>query len=500
MKWLSLLFLVLLSCQNPYVAPPPNTGGVVIAVGANGSIARSTDRGETWETSMANPNLPPSKVILGNKTFAGLVTFQQQPVMPSNQQGVNAAAAAGQINSVNGASEFFSDLYVKGTLYQQLGQQWTAQTSPFLGGLNAVACDGTNFIAVSSVGEIGVSTNNGVTWTLIVGANNPFAGAFLNSICYGNGTWVITTATGKIGYSTNTGTSWTLTATTPFGAAETVTVAYGNGMFVAGGSTGKLAYSATGQSGWTLSASTVFSVGPNAVRTIAFGVGVFVAGGNGGILSRSTDGINWSAAITTPFGANNIFSSCYGNGVFMIGGTNAGVATVGSISISQNLGISWGAYTTFTYQTYSIGAVYSISFYFGIFQIGTQFGVTVRSYDNGITWYGTLTPFGITSVLAGIAASTNNAVMTGNVGGVGNIATAGWNAVPLGTGAFYAPLPQSAAGWGEIVGTSGSTLSLPAGGMWFWWGWEYNAATGVVTGQNNAAGVSAGGTQILDAA
>ena len=41
MKWLSLLFLVLLSCQNPYVAPPPNTGGVVIAVGANGSIARS---------------------------------------------------------------------------------------------------------------------------------------------------------------------------------------------------------------------------------------------------------------------------------------------------------------------------------------------------------------------------------------------------------------------------------------------------------------------------
>lgn len=58
----------------------------------------------------------------------------------------------------------------------------------------------------------------------------------------------------------------------------------------------------------------------------------------------------------------------------MIGGTNAGVATVGSISISQNLGISWGAYTTFTYQTYSIGAVYSISFYFGIFQIGTQFG------------------------------------------------------------------------------------------------------------------------------
>ena len=125
MKWLSLLFLVLLSCQNPYVAPPPNTGGVVIAVGANGSIARSTDRGETWETSMANPNLPPSKVILGNKTFAGLVTFQQQPVMPSNQQGVNAAAAAGQINSVNGASEFFSDLYVKGTLYQQLGQQWS---------------------------------------------------------------------------------------------------------------------------------------------------------------------------------------------------------------------------------------------------------------------------------------------------------------------------------------------------------------------------------------
>ena len=74
--------------------------------------------------------------------------------------------------------------------------------------------------------------------------------------------------------------------------------------------------------------------------------------------------------------------------------------------------------------------------------------------------------------------------MTGNVGGVGNIATAGWNAVPLGTGAFYAPLPQSAAGVGqEETHCSGARIALylpdtglvleerRMPGMWYWWGY-----------------------------
>jgi hypothetical protein len=68
---------------------------------------------------------------------------------------------------------------------------------------------------------------------------------------------------------------------------------------------------------------------------------------------------------------------------------------------------------------------------------------------------------------------------------------------------FGAPLPQSAAGVGEwkvIVSASGGGLSLPAGGTWAWFGWQYNAATGAMTGQANAAGVSAGGSAIVDAA
>ena len=67
--------------------------------------------------------------------------------------------------------------------------------------------------------------------------------------------------------------------------------------------------------------------------------------------------------------------------------------------------------------------------------------------------------------------------------------------------ATKAPLPQSAAGegqWKAIISISGGALSLPAGGTWAWFCWQYNASTGImaVSGSTGIAGVSAGGTQI----
>ncbi len=68
---------------------------------------------------------------------------------------------------------------------------------------------------------------------------------------------------------------------------------------------------------------------------------------------------------------------------------------------------------------------------------------------------------------------------------------------------IFAPLPQSAAGVGQfptITAGAGAALSLPAGGIWVWWGNYYSPATNVVyfTGSTGGIGV-AGGTQILAA-
>ncbi len=54
-----------------------------------------------------------------------------------------------------------------------------------------------------------------------------------------------------------------------------------------------------------------------------------------------------------------------------------------------------------------------------------------------------------------------------------------------------------------IVSASGAALNLPsspAGATYIWFGWEYSASTGAMTGQMNAAGYGNAGAQILDAA
>ena len=209
----------------------------------------------------------------------------------------------------------------------------------------------------------------------------------------------------------------------------------------------------------------------------------------GGVYLSTNNGASWSSLIST--GIAQLTCGAFGNGVFIVGGS------AGGVSYSLNSGLTWTNAATNPFNP--AVSIQSIAYLFGTFQIGTAGGATGRSYDNGKTWILSNNPFGALIIYA-MAPGPSGAVAGSSVT---LIATAGWNAVPLGTGAFYAPLPQSAAGVGQgevIVGTSGSTLSLPAGGMWFWWGWQYAAATGAVTGQLNAAGVSAGGTQILDAA
>jgi hypothetical protein len=68
-----------------------------------------------------------------------------------------------------------------------------------------------------------------------------------------------------------------------------------------------------------------------------------------------------------------------------------------------------------------------------------------------------------------------------------------------------APMPQTAAGAGQfptITAAAGSALSLPAGGMWMYWGAAYVFGTNNIGEASQVAppsGFAAGGTQILGA-
>ncbi len=63
--------------------------------------------------------------------------------------------------------------------------------------------------------------------------------------------------------------------------------------------------------------------------------------------------------------------------------------------------------------------------------------------------------------------------------------------------ATYAPLPQSAAGVGQVYpwmsGSYGGAFVLPAGGSWWWWGFNWNTSNIL----NWYGGISAGGTTVI---
>ena len=428
MKYLLGLFiaLTLVGCptstvlemsSGPSGRPPNEPIGVVVYVGSGGCIARSVvDLGE----AAVNPNLPASRTLQGNYVFGGNVQ-----VLGSFQQGqtsknVNVSAAAGAIGSIT--NPYFGNLYDRGTVYQQIGQQWVGLiANSFAGnGIASIAYGSGTFCAVSFGGIICTSTT-GATWSGAVA--NPFGGSDLAGIAFGQvsgtDTFVVVGVTGKIGFSINAGANWALAAVTPFGVHNLGPVAFGNGVFVAAEDVapGDIAYSVDGGNHWTIATTNPF--GGTAISSMTFGNGVFVAVGLGGKIGYSIDlGKNWIlvTGASNPFNAAAIVAAVsFGNGVFVAGDN------MGEIGVSSDNGNTW------TLKTNPFGAlsIFTMAYNFGVFQAAGSSGSTARSYDNGQTWGSLVTnPFGSFSILS-IASGTTNLVA---VGQSGSIATAGWNA------------------------------------------------------------------------
>jgi hypothetical protein len=465
LRWVAVALVVALAgCQVPsvglpYDVPEPVPCRVLIAVGAGGSIARLVVSGETV---MGNPNLPSSKILQGNYVFGGNVQVLGSFNQGSQQNAVNSALAAGQIaNGVGNSVAFAGDLFAKGTLYQAFGSRWTPVANNFGGNaIFAITYASGNFIAggqASGVANIEYSTDNGKTWNNV--ASNPFGIGNIFQMASGLVSGTMTTvAVGDnavnpaAAYSINGGVTWSALVTAGFVAGNQLTcVTYGNGVFLAGDNHGNTYRSTNGGASWTQIANPFPAV---KVFGLAYGAGIFIASVWNGTIGRSTDyGLTWSliTGSDNPFvGTDNLAGVSYGNGVFVIGSGSAKLAR------SLNLGVSWTIVDT--------NVAVSVAYNYGIFQAGILGGGTIRSYDNGVTW--TTFSTGFSATVRGIASNLlqdKTGTMVA-VGDAGSIATAGWVG-----GYNFAPLPQTAAGVGQVVPLNpalAAALVAPANGLW----------------------------------
>lgn len=266
--------------------------GIFVAVGYNGTIARSTDYGETWGSLLSTP---------------------------FGTSGISAIAYGNGVFIATGASGKIARSTDDGATWGSL------ITNPFSGAIYGLAYGNGVWVAVGDNGKIARSTDNGVTWGSYI--TNPFGSYPVRAVAYGNGVFVAVGGTygtdGVLARSTDDGATWGSLITEPFGTKSIYSVAYGNGVFVAVGADGEIARSVDDGATWGSLITNPFST--SAIYGIAYGDGVFVAAGYSGKIARSTDGgISWVqqtysvSDILNPFGTDGYFYSvAYGEGRFV---------------------------------------------------------------------------------------------------------------------------------------------------------------------------------------
>jgi photosystem II stability/assembly factor-like uncharacterized protein len=485
MRWIVVALCVALAgCDVPISpTPPTNSGDVMVAVGAGGSIARSLDHGATWETSMSvSPEYQKKFFKRTNVTIDGDLTITKEINGGLINQIQSASKAIGQLNTAG----FQGDLYVRGHVYQALGEAWSGLIANPFGatGISSISYGNGVFVAVGVGGKIARSTDLGATWGALI-VNN-FAGVAIESIAFGNNVFVAVSQSGTISRSTDFGVTWSALLANPFLGGVIQSVSFGNGVFVAVGNNGKIARSVDSGATW---GALIGNPWATAIISVAFGNGAFVAVGLGGTIARSSDlGITWGSLITNPFGGAEALNAVgYGNSVFVV------VSGNGNIARSVDLGLTWGSFISNPY----VGTdLQSISYNYGIFIVGGA-SVSERSVDNGLTWQITNLGFGFATV-GGVASSPQTTSGTGNmvaVGAAGSIATTGW----IG-GYNFAPLPQTAAGVGQVVTVNsglGNAAVYGSGGMWWGWCFGINGAGAVIYGA--FMNIQAGGSTLAGA-
>ena len=217
-----------------------------------------------------------------------------------------------------------------------LGLRWAQAPGAGSHILGSVAFGNGRFVALAG-GRSTVETTDGQTLTPrtpvgMVDANMVAAGlSNALNLRFLNGRFVVADNQGRVAMSVD-GLSWTASSVPGLSVNGALTaVTYGKGLYVAVGHMATIATSPDGQT-WTVRNRNPNTVAGNVyLFDVAFLNGQFMAVGQNGLLMTSADGLSWSTgtpkvgnAITTPkpHFLGDLRSVAYGNGMYIIGGTN----------------------------------------------------------------------------------------------------------------------------------------------------------------------------------
>jgi hypothetical protein len=194
------------------------------------------------------------------------------------------------------------------------GLTWTSSTLP-ISGAQSVVYGADKFVAVGDLTTTGAYSTDGITWS---SSTTLPSSVTWNSVAYGASGYVAV-GTDSLGGSTTTyatsgdGITWT-SRTIASGAYSAIT--YGNGNYVLWTNTGRALVSSDGIT-WTSTSGLT-----NSVVSVTYGNGYYVAVSNNGTITWSTNGASWST--TTAYNTSTWYRVVFGNGRFIITGSNGG--------------------------------------------------------------------------------------------------------------------------------------------------------------------------------
>lgn len=240
----------------------------------------------------ATANSPTNSVYHNGTVFLSVYTIG---VMQKSTNGINWDTVANGVTSGN-----LSDVVWNGSKWIVVGSDsvvitndnadasgsWTARTFDSTGSIRGVFVDGTDVFAVTNVGAIRKSTDDGVTWL-----NSPSGTTtqLWSGACDGSGLCAAVGVSGVIRFTTNGGTSWAAAAGSGLVSTTLWRVEYADGKFVAVGDDGVILTSVDGDT-WVQETS-----GETAdLLGIAFAQSLWMAVGDDGRILTSPDAETWT--------------------------------------------------------------------------------------------------------------------------------------------------------------------------------------------------------------
>lgn len=305
--------------------------GVFIAVGDGGKISRSVDSGAIWSSLITNPfgSVDLVSAAFGDGVLvvggaAGKISRSLDKGLTWSSLITNPFGSARVECMAFGDGEFVAGSSSVGSIARSTdgGATWGSLITTGMNAskpVNSIAYDaGGDIFNVSggaaSTAQTVKSTDGGATWGTVRTVTGFASNSGAHALAFGNDVWVCMGDGGEIGRSTDDGDSWSL-ITDPFPVNTAGGGTFGNDVFLltgnGGGNPATLARSTDDGASWSAVTKPALNGTNSHQEAVGFGNDIFLIGGEEStagvarIMRSTNDGANWTN-ITNPFGTSQV--------------------------------------------------------------------------------------------------------------------------------------------------------------------------------------------------